>query len=109
VTFERNVDFPTEGKPTSAIRASPDFDTSNPVPPGPPAPGPGSSNCARYLASFLKRMSMVKELHGESYRTLSIIQDGILMFLSASFELPPYEQRTCGLILCETLALKSHE
>lgn len=30
VIFDKNVDLPTEGKPTSAILASPDFDTSNP-------------------------------------------------------------------------------
>jgi hypothetical protein len=44
VTRDRNVDFPTEGKPTSAIRASPALETSNPVPAAPPAPGPGSSS-----------------------------------------------------------------
>jgi hypothetical protein len=44
VTLDRKVDFPTEGKPTSAIRASPDLETSNPVPPALPAPGAGSSN-----------------------------------------------------------------
>jgi hypothetical protein len=47
VTRERKVDFPTEGKPTRAIRASPDLLTSNPVPPPAPAPGPGSSSWAR--------------------------------------------------------------
>lgn len=30
VIFDKKVDLPTEGKPTSAILASPDFDTSNP-------------------------------------------------------------------------------
>lgn len=44
VIFERNVDLPTEGNPTRAIRASPDFDTSKPDPAPPPAPGPGSSS-----------------------------------------------------------------
>jgi hypothetical protein len=53
VTLERKVDFPTEGNPTSAIRASPDLDTSNPLPPPPPAPGAGSRSCARRRASFL--------------------------------------------------------
>lgn len=53
VIFERNVLLPTEGKPTSAILASPDFETSNPAPAPAPAPGPGSSSCARSLASFL--------------------------------------------------------
>lgn len=53
VIFDKNVDLPTEGKPTNAILASPDFETSKPVPPAPPAPGPGSSNCARRRASFL--------------------------------------------------------
>src|SRR3954453_10953701 len=38
VTFERKVDFPTEGKPTRAIRASPDLDTSKPAPAPEPAP-----------------------------------------------------------------------
>ena len=44
VIFERNVDLPTDGKPTKAILASPDFWTSKPVPPPDPAPGPGSSS-----------------------------------------------------------------
>ena len=42
VTLDRNVDLPTEGKPTNAIRASPLLLTSKPEPPPPPAPGPGS-------------------------------------------------------------------
>lgn len=45
--LERKVDFPTDGKPTSAIRASPDLETSKPAPPPPPAPGPGSRSWAR--------------------------------------------------------------
>lgn len=53
VIFERNVDLPTEGKPTRAIRASPDFDTSKPAPPPEPAPGPGSRSCALSRASLL--------------------------------------------------------
>ncbi len=53
VIFERKVDFPTEGKPTRAIRASPDLETSNPAPPPEPAPGPGSRSCARSRASLL--------------------------------------------------------
>jgi hypothetical protein len=46
VILERKVDFPTEGKPTKAMRASPDFETSKPAPPPPPAPGPGSRSWA---------------------------------------------------------------
>jgi hypothetical protein len=46
VIFDKKVDFPTEGKPTSAIRASPLLLTSKPAPPPPPAPGPGSRSCA---------------------------------------------------------------
>ena len=53
VIFDRNVDFPTDGKPTSAIRASPDLDTSKPVPAPPAPPGPGSRSWARNRASFL--------------------------------------------------------
>ncbi len=53
VTRDKNVDFPTEGNPTSAIRASPDLDTSNPDPPPLPAPGAGSRSWARRRASFL--------------------------------------------------------
>jgi len=30
VILERKVDLPTDGKPTNAILASPDFETSNP-------------------------------------------------------------------------------
>ena len=44
VIFDRKVDLPTEGKPTSAIRASPLLLTSNPVPPPVPAPDVGSSS-----------------------------------------------------------------
>lgn len=54
VIFDRKVDFPTDGKPTSAIRASPLFDTSKPDPPPDPEPGAGSSSWARRRASFLK-------------------------------------------------------
>lgn len=64
VTFERNVDFPTDGKPTSAILASPDLDTSKPAPPPPPAPGPGSSSCALNLASLLVAPVISLEYHG---------------------------------------------
>jgi hypothetical protein len=42
VIFDRNVDLPTDGKPTSAIRASPLLLTSKPLPPPEPAPGAGS-------------------------------------------------------------------
>ena len=55
VIFERNVDLPTEGKPTSAIRASPDLLTSKPEPPPEPAPAVGSSSCARRRASLLEQ------------------------------------------------------
>jgi hypothetical protein len=42
VILERKVDLPTEGKPTRAIRASPDLETSKPEPPPLPAPAAGS-------------------------------------------------------------------
>ncbi len=63
VILERNVDLPTDGKPTSAIRASPDFETSKPAPPPEPAPGPGSSNCARSRASLLYDEFRQRESH----------------------------------------------
>lgn len=44
VTLDKNVDLPTDGKPTSAIRASPLLLTSKPAPGPPPEPGPGSSS-----------------------------------------------------------------
>ena len=53
VIFDKKVDFPTEGKPTSAIRASPDLETSKPAPGPPEEPGVGSSSCARRRASLL--------------------------------------------------------
>lgn len=53
VIFERKVDLPTEGNPTSAIRASPLLLTSKPVPPLEPAPAAGSRSWARRRASFL--------------------------------------------------------
>lgn len=59
VIFERNVDFPTEGNPTSAIRASPDLLTSKPEPPPEPAPAAGSRSWARSRASFLVHHSAV--------------------------------------------------
>ena len=42
VILERNVDFPTEGKPTRAILASPDLETSKPEPGALDEPGVGS-------------------------------------------------------------------
>lgn len=62
VILERNVDFPTEGKPTSAIRASPDLLTSKPVPSA-PAVLPGSRSCARSRASFLMQVSYASQVH----------------------------------------------
>jgi len=53
VILERKVDLPTDGKPTRAMRASPDLETSKPAPPPEPAPGPGSRSCARSRASLL--------------------------------------------------------
>jgi hypothetical protein len=52
VILERNVDFPTEGKPTSAIRASPDLETSKPAPPPPPAPGTGLEELSSIAGEF---------------------------------------------------------
>jgi hypothetical protein len=52
VILDRNVDLPTEGKPTRAMRASPLLLTSKPVPPPLPAPGPGSRSWARRRASL---------------------------------------------------------
>ncbi len=79
VIFDRNVDFPTEGNPTRAIRASPDFDTSNPLPPPPPAPGPGSRSCARSLASFLNALLAGLLVGGNGELTLLEDQGGILL------------------------------
>ena len=58
VIFERNVDLPTDGKPTRAMRASPLLLTSNPAPPPEPAPGAGSRSWARRRASFLGGLSL---------------------------------------------------
>ena len=63
VTLDKNVDLPTDGKPTSDIRASPLLLTSKPEPPPPPLPGPGSSNWARRRASFLCRSRLAKGGH----------------------------------------------
>ena len=60
VILDRKVDLPTDGNPTSAILASPDFETSKPDPAPPPEPGPGSSNWARSRASFLDHISRPK-------------------------------------------------
>ena len=54
VTLDRNVDLPTEGKPTRDILASPLLLTSKPEPPLLPEPGPGSRSCALRRASFLR-------------------------------------------------------
>lgn len=61
VTFDRKVDLPTLGKPTSAIRASPLLLTSKPDPPPDPAPGAGSRSWARRRASLL--WSMLDYIH----------------------------------------------
>lgn len=50
----RKVDLPTDGKPTRAMRASPDFETSKPAPPPELAPGPGSRSWALRRASLLE-------------------------------------------------------
>ena len=52
VILERRVDLPTDGNPTSAIRASPAFWTSKPVPAEEPEPAAGSRSCARRRASL---------------------------------------------------------
>ena len=52
VILDRKVDFPTDGKPTRAMRASPDFDTSKPCWLGPPVVV-GSRSWARRRASLL--------------------------------------------------------
>ena len=78
MTRDRKVDFPTDGKPTSAIRASPDLETSNPVPALLLAPGAGSSSWARRRASFLSSVSYVRSIMVVSSNTLSKDQDGIL-------------------------------
>ena len=58
VILERNVDLPTDGKPTRAMRASPLLLTSNPAPPPDPAPGAGSRSWARRRASFLGELKL---------------------------------------------------
>lgn len=58
VTFDRNVDLPTEGKPTRAMRASPLLLTSKPAPGPPPPPGPGSRSCALKRANLLFPLAM---------------------------------------------------
>ena len=52
VILDKKVDFPTEGNPTSATRASPLLLTSKPLPP-PPLPPVGSRSWALSRASFL--------------------------------------------------------
>ena len=52
VILLRRVDLPTEGKPTRAMRASPDLLTSKPLP-APPPVVVGSSSWARRRASLL--------------------------------------------------------
>lgn len=85
VTLDKNVDFPTEGKPTREIRASPLLLTSKPEPAPPPAPGPGSRSCALNRASFLVTVSIQHQcrvlLHEgitKTALTLLIDQDDIL-------------------------------
>lgn len=70
----------TEGKPTSAILASPLLLTSNPVPPPDDAPGPGSRSCARNRASFLEPYSAKCDIdsNGHIASTLSVGQGDIL-------------------------------
>ena len=53
VILDRKVDFPTDGKPTRAMRASPDFDTSKPCWLG-PLEVVGSRSWARKRASLLE-------------------------------------------------------
>ena len=89
VIFERNVDLPTDGKPTRAMRASPLLLTSNPAPPPDPAPGAGSRSWARRRASFLEELNLE---HNPSLKdcNLTLLTDpgDILHDLSPIFDLP---------------------
>ena len=77
--LDRNVDFPTEGNPTKAIRASPLLLTSKPAPPPEPAPGAGSSSWARYRASFLTVLGAKNVINAHAIDpTLSTGPSGIL-------------------------------
>jgi len=59
VSFVKSVDFPTDGNPIIPTLASPDFDTSNPSPAGPPfLPPVGSISSRLSLASFAFRRPM---------------------------------------------------
>ena len=69
VIFDRNVDLPTDGNPTSAMRASPLLLTSKPAPPPDPAPGAGSRSCARRRASFLAGVDFREETGNEDLWT----------------------------------------
>lgn len=67
--LDKKVDFPTEGKPTSATRASPLLLTSKPEPAPEPAPPAGSRSWALRRASFLYRRC-------ELLFSLSLFRDG---------------------------------
>ena len=85
VTLERKVDFPTDGKPTNAIRASPLLLTSKPEPPPPPAPGPGSRSCARRRASFLEScwLARLRRSQGGDH-SLTLLRDPSDILISFS-------------------------
>ena len=72
------MDLPTDGKPTSAILASPDLETSNPAPVELPAPGAGSRSWARRRASFLGWTHKLHSVKVARTITLSTVQDGTL-------------------------------
>lgn len=103
VTFDRNVDFPTEGNPTRAIRASPDFETSKPEPAAPPAPGPGSRSCARRRASFLNyaRQKIQQSRPRTQFRTLLKAQDDTLHSV-IEWSYMDFGCRTSRLVLLES-------
>ena len=78
VILDRNVDFPTDGKPTNATRASPLLLTSNPWPPPPPAPPAGSSSWALNRASFLDTRSVSSQF--SYFRNVSAISPAHMPF-----------------------------
>lgn len=103
VILDKNVDFPTDGKPTSAIRASPDFVTSKPDPPALPAPGAGSSSWARRRASFLVGLSTV--LDQPRSKNVPFEQAEMILCLSSAKTLGfEDKQRTSSLVLFELSA-----
>ena len=89
VILDRKVDFPTDGKPTRAMRASPDLDTSKPCWLG-PLEVVGSRSWARKRASLLEVAVRTSEWGTSKWKTVHTLSadrdDSLIMSVAVSHQ-----------------------